>query len=48
MCGGKPNDIHMPTQVSPYLEPALESVALDNIRKYFRKTQEYERAYREG
>ena len=30
------------------IEPALDSVTLDNIRKYFRKAHDYERAYREG
>ena len=28
--------------------PALESVRLDTIRKYFRKCREYMQAYREG
>ena len=28
--------------------PALESVRLDTIRKYFRKSREYMQAYREG
>lgn len=30
------------------LNPALDSVSTDTIRKYFRRVQEYERAYREG
>ena len=30
------------------LHPALDSVSTDTIRKYFRKVQDYERAYREG
>ena len=30
------------------IEPALDSVTLDQIRKYFRKVREYERAYVEG
>ena len=30
------------------VEPALDFVTLDNIRKYFRKVREYERAYLEG
>lgn len=30
------------------LNPALDSVTTDMIRKYFRKVEEYERAYREG
>ena len=30
------------------IEPALESVTLDNIRKYFHKACEYERVYRDG
>ena len=30
------------------LNPALDSVLVDLIRKYFRKAREYERAYREG
>lgn len=29
------------------IETALDSVTLDNIRKYFRKARDYERAYRE-
>jgi len=28
--------------------PALDSVTLDQIRKYFRRARDYERAYREG
>ena len=30
------------------IRPALDSVSLDLIRKYFRKAQDYERAYSEG
>jgi len=30
------------------IETALESVSLYLIKKYFRKTREYHRAYREG
>jgi hypothetical protein len=30
------------------VEPALDSVTLDNIRKYFCKARDYEKAYREG
>ena len=30
------------------VEPALESVSLDSIRKFFRKMRDYLRAYREG
>ena len=30
------------------LDPALDSVTVDLIRKYFRKARDYERAYREG
>ena len=30
------------------IEPGLDSVSVDLIRKYFRKAREYERAYREG
>ena len=30
------------------INPALDSVSTDTIRKYFRKTAEYEKAYREG
>ncbi len=30
------------------ITPALDSVQLDSMRKYFRKTRDYERAYREG
>ena len=29
------------------IQPALDSVSLDLIRKYFRKARDYERAYRE-
>ena len=30
------------------LNPALESVSTDLIRKFFRKARDYEKAYREG
>jgi transposase len=30
------------------LDPALDSVSVDLIRKYFRKARDYEQAYREG
>ena len=30
------------------ISPALESVSLDTIRKYFRKSRDYMHAYREG
>ena len=30
------------------LNPALESVSTDLIRKYFRKARDYEKAYSEG
>lgn len=30
------------------IDPALDSVAIDLIRKYFRRVREYERAYLEG
>ena len=30
------------------IQPGLDSVSVDLIRKYFRKAREYERAYREG
>lgn len=30
------------------IEPALDSVTIDKIRKYFRKSRDYGRAYREG
>jgi hypothetical protein len=30
------------------IEPALDSVGTDLIRKYYRKSMEYEKAYKEG
>ena len=30
------------------IDPALDSVTVDNIRKFARKSRDYERAYREG
>ena len=30
------------------INPALDSVDIDLIRKYFRKSMEYEKAYKEG
>ncbi len=30
------------------IEPGLNSVTLDNIRIFFRKVRDYERAYQEG
>ena len=30
------------------IEPALESVSLDSVQKFFRKMRDYLRAYREG
>ena len=30
------------------VEPGLDSVTVDNIRKFFQKARDYERAYREG
>ena len=30
------------------ISPALESVSVDTIRKYFRKSRDYMHAYREG
>ena len=30
------------------MNPALDSVSLDLIRKYFRKIREYQQAYTEG
>ena len=50
--GDKLNSLLMPTQSLHYLdyeiiEPGLDSVSVDLIRKYFRKARDYERAYRE-
>ena len=37
-----------PLVLRQILDPALDSVSTDTIRKYFRKIEEYERAYKEG
>ena len=40
-------DYTLPT-MRKLIPEALNSVTVDNIRKYFQKTRDYERAYRQG
>ena len=36
------------TRLRQIIEPALDSVTVDLIRKYARKSRDYEKAYRDG